>query len=423
MCFVIAAVILTIGLSILPFLHVFIKDASEVPADINIYLVYVLYLLMQVSTYLFSYKMTILTADQKQYVMSFFNVAVKFVSCVSQIAVLVMWKNFTLSLMLNIIVTIISNIIMSSIVKRQYAEVFAIKTNLPKNERSQIYKDTLATLCHKIGGIVANGTDSIIISSFIGISVAGIYSNYHMIIYSLIVIMQQVTGNFTSSLGNAAVVKTGEEQFSDYRKFLFATLWISSYVTACVYVLIDKFMLIWTKSTEMVLDEFTVILITIMLFTDIIRYITTSYINGNGLFVKDKVRPLIEAGINLAISIIAVKRIGLAGVFVGTIVSRVCTTMWREPYLVFKHVFHQSTKYYWKTVGTFFVCTVIIGGTLKVAFEYIFRATTLTTWIAEGILCTIIFNLLLICLFRKNADFAFFKNKVLSIVGKTQKSN
>jgi O-antigen/teichoic acid export membrane protein len=324
--------------------------------------------------------------------------------------------------MLNIIVTVTSNIIMSSIVRRQYSEIFSVKTTLPKNERVQIYKDTFATLCHKIGGIVANGTDSIIISSFIGITTAGIYSNYHMIIYSLIVIMQQVTGNFTSSLGNAAVVKTCDEQFSDYKKLLFATLWIASYVTTCVYVLIDKFMLIWTKNTAMILDECTVILITVMLFTDIIRYITTSYINGNGLFVKDKIRPLIEAGINLVVSIIAVKKIGLAGVFLGTIVSRVCTTMWREPYLVFKHVFHKPTIHYWKIVGTFFMCTAIVGAALKVAFSYIFVANNLFSWIVECILCTTIFNLLLICVLRNNADFAFFKNKVLSIIGKFKKS-
>lgn len=418
----IATIIMAVGLSILPFLNVFIKDASEVPADINLSLVYVLYLLMQVSTYLFSYKMTILTADQKQYMMSIFNVVVKFISSVAQIVVLVIWKNFTLSLILNIIVTLAANIIMSAYVTRQYKEVFAVKTTLPKNERAQIYKDTFATLCHKIGGIVANGTDSIIISSFIGIAVAGIYSNYHMIIYSIIVIMQQVTGNFTSSLGNAAVVKTGDEQFSDYRKLLFATLWISSYVTTCVYVLIDKFMLIWTQNTEMLLDEYTVILIAIMLFTDIIRYITTSYINGNGLFVKDKIRPLIEAGINLLVSIIAVKKIGLAGVFVGTIVSRICTTMWREPYLVFKHVFNKSTKHYWKTVGAFFMCTVIIGGALKIAFAYIFTGNSIITWIAEGLGCTVIFNLILLGVFRKNSDFEFFKNKVFSVVKKIKKS-
>lgn len=415
---IIATVVLLVGLSILPFLSKFIKDMSEVPSDINIYFTYVLYLLMQVSTYLFSYKLTILTADQKQYVVSIFNVIVKVISCAAQIAVLLIWKNFILSLILNIIVTITSNIIMSKIVESQYKNVFSVKAMLPAIERKQIYKDTFATLCHKVGGIIANGTDSIIISSFIGITMAGIYSNYHMIIYSLITIMQQVTGNFTSSLGNAAVVKTGEEQFRDYRKLLFATLWISSYVTTCVYVLIDKFMLIWTQNKEMILGEYTLILIVIMLFTDIIRYITTSYINGNGLFVKDKIRPLIESAINLVVSIVAVQKIGLAGVFFGTIVSRVCTTMWREPYLVYKNVFDKPMTHYWKTLATFFFITVIMSGGIKFAFYKIGLPENLWFWILEGIITTIIFNGMLIILFKNNPDFQFFKNKVAGVFSK-----
>lgn len=409
---VIATVILLVGLSILPFLHVFIKDISEVPPDINLHLIYVLYLLMQVSTYLFSYKLTILTADQKQYIVSIFNVVVKVATCVAQIIALIIWKNFVLSLILNIAITLASNIVMSTLVEHQYKEAFSVKTMLPKDERQRIYKDTFATLCHKIGGIIANGTDSIIISSFIGITVAGIYSNYHMVIYSIITIMQQVTGNFTSSLGNAAVEKTGDEQFKDYKKLLFATLWISSYVTTCVYVLIDKFILIWTNKPEMVLDEFTVILISIMLFTDIIRYITTSYINGNGLFVKDKIRPLIEATINLVVSILAVKIFGLAGVFIGTIVSRICTTMWREPYLVFKYVFGKSMMYYWRIVFAFAICVIAIGGTLKFGFYKLDIPTNILTWILEGIICTVLFNVILLLVFRKNSDFQFFKNKI-----------
>lgn len=415
---VIAGVIMLVGLSILPFLDIFIKDVSEIPADINLHVTYVLYLLMQVSTYLFSYKLTILTADQKQYVVSIFNVVVKIIVSVAQIIALIIWKNFILSLVLNIIITITSNIVMSSMVEREYKEIFHVKTMLSRNERHQIYKDTFATLCHKIGGIIANGTDSIIISSFIGITVAGIYSNYHMVIYSIITIMQQVTGNFTSSLGNAAVVKNGEEQFKDYRKLLFATLWISSYVTTCVYVLIDKFMLVWTQKTEMVLDEFTVILISIMLFTDIIRYITTSYINGNGLFVKDKVRPLIEATLNLGISILAVQTMGLAGVFVGTIISRVCTTMWREPYLIYKHVFEKSMMHYWKVVGMFFVSVIVIGGSLKFIFYKLAMPINLWTWILEGIVCTILFNGTLILVLRKHPDLQFFKNKIIKIAQK-----
>lgn len=413
---IIATVILIVGLLILPFLTYFIKDMSEVPPDINIYVTYLLYLMMQISTYLFSYKLTILTADQKQYMVSLFNVTLKTVTCIAQIIALLIWKNFVLSLVFNIIITLILNIIMSCIVENQYKEVFAIKTMLSKEDRIQIYKDTFATLCHKIGGIVANGTDSIIISSFIGINMAGVYSNYHMIIYSLITIMQQVTGNFTASLGNAAVEKSGLEQYKDYRKLFFATLWLSSYITACVYILIDKFILIWTKNSDMILDPITVIFIVIMLYIEIIRYITHSYINCNGLFVKDKVRPLIEALINLIVSIIAVKYFGLSGVFIGTIISKICTCTWREPYLIFKYVFGVSVWNYWSMFFSFFVSTSFIAIVTKILITRIAFSANIFTWILEGLICTFIINLFLILVFIRKDELKFFKNKIVSVI-------
>ena len=413
---VIASVILLGGLSILPFLENLIKDTSEIPSDINIYYVYILYLIGQVSTYLYSYKLTILTADQKQYIVSLFNLIVKAISYIAQILILIIWKNFTLTLLLNIIITLFSNIIMSRIVTKQYKELFVEKELLPKKERFQIYKDTFATLCHKVGNIVLNGTDNIVISSFVGLTAAGIYSNYHMIVYSIITIMQQVTGNFTASLGNAAVEKSKDGQFQDYKKLLFATMWLSSYISVCFYVLIDRFMLIWTHKAEMVLNEATIIAISILLYTDIIRYINHSYINGNGLFVKDKLRPLIESVLNLIISIIAVQKLGLIGVFIGTIISRLLTTFWREPFILFKYGFEKPTNYYWKTLIQFFSYSFIMAFLLKFCLNNIFASINIGTWIIEGIICTIIFNSILILLFRNSDNYKFFKQKLLSFI-------
>ena len=415
---IIAATILIVGLSILPFLKYLIKDISEIPSDVNIYLTYVLYLLMQVSTYLFSYKLTILTADQKQYVVSVFNIIVKIATYAAQIIVLVVWRNFTLSLMLNIIVTLSLNIIMSSIVERQYKDIFKVKTMLSKAERGQIYKDTFATLCHKIGGAISNGTDSIIISSFIGLNTAGVYSNYHMIIYSLITIMQQVTGNFTASLGNAAVKKTGREQFEDFKKLFFATLWLSSYITICVYLLIDKFILAWTGNESMVLDRFTVIIITVMLFIEIVRYIMHSYINCNGLFVKDKIRPLIESMINLIVSIVLVQKIGLAGVFIGTIVSKLVTCSWREPYLVFKNVFEVSLWNYWKMYLSFMCSSIVIGKLIKKATMTMALSSNLAVWFIEAAVYSVIINIALFLIFGRTEEFKFFKDKITKVIRK-----
>lgn len=56
---IIASVILVAGMSLLPFLNFFIKDTSELPLDVNLQLIYILFLLQTLSSYLFVYKQTI----------------------------------------------------------------------------------------------------------------------------------------------------------------------------------------------------------------------------------------------------------------------------------------------------------------------------------------------------------------------------
>ena len=76
--------------------------------------------------------------------------------------------------------------------------------------------------------------------------------------------------------------------------------------------------------------------------------ISSSYTTACGLFVRDKARPVIEAALNLVISIAALKIIGLGGIFLGTIISSLLTVFWREPLLLYKYAFGKSVADYWK---------------------------------------------------------------------------
>ena len=64
------------------------------------------------------------------------------------------------------------------------------------------------------------------------------------------------------------------------------------------------------------------------------------------------------AVINIVVSIYLVKRIGIAGVILGTIISRVSTQVWYDPYLVFKYVFKTSVWKYCLTYALYGVVTV-----------------------------------------------------------------
>lgn len=227
----VATVILVVGVSLLPFLNFFIKDSGEIPQDINLQVVYLLFLLQTLSSYLFVYKQTILSADQKQYVASLIQTFITLIRYIFQLLILVATHKYIWTLVSSILLNLLFNFIFSEWVSHTYKEVFNVKESISKEEKKQIFDDTKATLCHKIGGTVLNSTDSIILSRYVGIVATGLYSNYSMILSSLSSVLNQVFGSFTSSLGNAHVEQNKEQKYISYRRLLFGNLWITSICT------------------------------------------------------------------------------------------------------------------------------------------------------------------------------------------------
>ena len=412
---IIAIVIFVVGISLLPFLNFFIKDTNELPEDVNLKIVYLLFLLQTLSSYLFIYKQTILSADQKQYLVSLFQISRTTLCYTVQMIVLVLTKNYTLILIINTILTLLTNYIFSEWAASKYKEVFEVKDSISKEEKRQIINDTKATLCHKIGGTVLSSTDNLIISKYVGIIATGLYSNYSMVLSKLSGILGQLFGGFTSSLGSAHVAQDEEKKYISYRTLLFGNFWFSGVCTICLYNLLSDFITVWV-GPDMLLDDFTVIVLCIQFFVENVRTISSSYINACGLFIKDKIRPLIEATINLIVSIIMVNKYGIAGVFIGTIVSHLCTVFWREPYLLYKYEFKRSMKEYWLYYCLSLLITLFLCVLTKKIFVN-FEVTSFIIWVLKAIIIFILNNILIALIVHKCDDYVYFKSIILKKLG------
>lgn len=407
---IIAITVTVIGLALMPCLKFFIKDMSEVPSDINIYLLYALFLVQTVASYLFVYRQSMLSADQKNYSVSLFSILTTVVKYGVMLLVLAISKKYLLTLGLGIAATLLVNYIISLIVKRQYSEVFKRKNKLTKEEMKTILKDTGGMLCHKIGATIVFSTDSLLISAFLGTGLLGIYSNYSLIITSVTGLLAQLIGSFVASLGNMSVESDDAHKVQVYKRLLYFNNWFVCFCTVCLLVLLNPFIYLWQDET-MVLPIGTVIALCGSFFISNSRCITNSYVNASGLFNKDRLRPFIESAINLVASILLVKSIGITGIFVGTIISSVCTSWWREPYILHKYELHYSVKSYWlryafsafitagSCAATYFLCTL---------FDY-----TVTGFIIRLAVCLVLPNLILALTTFYTDDFKFYLNLVL----------
>lgn len=359
---IIAAVVTVIGLALLPAIKFLIKDAAEIPSDVNIYVVYCLFLAQSVTSYLFVYKSSILIADQKSYINSACSIGGNILNTALRIVVLFVTKNFVATLITGIVVALVVNIINSIIATKMYPAVFKKGSKLDKFTQKQIMKDTYAMACHKIGGVIVGSTDSILLSAFIGIGILGLYSNYSMLLFAVAGLIGQLLSSFQPSIGNANLKLSNEDFFKTYKRLQFINLVIISCVCISFYCLLEPFITIWLGADMLLESNVTVVLVVAYFFSHC-RHINLSFISATGLFRKDKLRPLIESLVNLVASILFVRFLGVIGIFLGTIVSQVLVVFWREPYLLFKYRFNNTKKLlgYFATTLCFGVFTFCVA--------------------------------------------------------------
>lgn len=107
----IAVAIVLLGLALLPFMDRIVKDVSYSRGYVS--LIFVLFLLQTTSSYLFTYKRSLLSADQKQYIITLYDMGYKIVTVIAGIAVLKLTHELAWYLVLLTVATVAENLLIS----------------------------------------------------------------------------------------------------------------------------------------------------------------------------------------------------------------------------------------------------------------------------------------------------------------------
>lgn len=400
----IALITALVGLALFPFIES-IVDASDVPSDVNLKLVYALFVLQSVASYLFVYKQSIIQANQRAYLVSTFTTTLTVINVIIKVVVLMVTRKYELVLMASIVTTILINWVFSVWITHEYKEIFQNQTKLSKEEQEDIIKDTTGMMCHKVGFIVLTSTDNIVLSKMVSLAAVGIYTNYATITAAVSMLLTKMLNSFTPTIGNFIVNYEKEAVEDLYKKLLFVNFWFTSFCTVCLYVLLNPFIEIWLDNT-FTLDMFTVMVICAQFYIKSSQTMNEAFINAAGLFTRDRIRPLIESALNLVISIVLAKEIGIAGVFIGTCVSSLLTCFWRQPYLLYKHVFKNRPTYLVINQMIWVVLTAIMCWGVQMLCAQL--PVTILGFILRLVICGIGINVLYLVLWHRSAAFKYF---------------
>lgn len=399
----IGCIIAIIGLCIIPFLDYIVKDKATVP---NITLIYILFLANTVISYFFAYKKSIITADQKNYIISIYQYSCNIIQLIVQVIILKLTNNFIFYLLIQMIFSIGLNLSLSRKSDKLYPYIKEKnEKGLNKNEKKHIFKNIYAIVMYKVNAVILNSTDNIVISKFIGIVYVGIYSNYLMIVNSITMILSAIFNSLTASIGNLNASSTTEKKYEIFNTINFISFWLYGFSSICLWNLLNPFIEIWIGNRYS-LDNFTILVIIINFYTTGMQYGTSTYRDSTGLFWNGRYIPVVASIINLTVSIILVKTIGISGVLIGTIVSRILTYFWFDPYMIYKNIFNKSSMIYFVKYCIYTLVTIFTAIIMKNILS-IFTVNNLSTFIIKTSICVIIPNLIFLIIFYRTKEFKY----------------
>lgn len=414
---IIGIIVLAIGLALIPFLPFIIKDMPDIP---NINLIYALFVIHSASSYFFIYKKFLIDSDQKSYITSKIIFIFSTILSILQVVILLLTKNYILFLVSSIFMVILQNIYISNKANKMYPYLKEKEEEkLSKEEYKEIKRNISSLFIYKVGSVISNGTDNIVISKIIGLVAVGVYSNYLLIINSITNILNQIFNALTASIGNLVVTSNKARSREIYENLTFANFVIYGFTSICIFVLINPFINIWIGK-EYLLSPFVAFLLALNLYIGGMTSVTTSFRNAYGLFYKAKYRPIFMCFLNLVISIVLAFPLGIAGVVIGTIVSRIFTIVWLDPYVIYKYGFNESPKKYYLK----YIEYLLIYLLLSILLYFIFNLITITNiflFIIAGILLTITIIGFIAVVYNKNSEYQYLKDRLKPFVTKILK--
>ena len=386
----IGALISVFGIMLLPFLNVLIE--GEIPDGVNIYVIFCIQLLDTVLSYfLFAYKSALLSAFQREDIISRITMVVTICQYSIQFVIVYLFHNYYLYLIITPIMTIARNIWQCLMVNRMFP-CYVCKGSPEKEQIRVLMSKVKALFMHKVGGIIANSLDNIVVSAFLGLSMVAVFGNYMYIYTSVMGLMNVFYTSILAGVGNSMVCENVEKNYKNFIQVNLINLWMTGWCSITILCLYQPFMKLWAGN-GLLLQQSTVILLIVYFYINMSRRIVVVYRDAAGIWEKDRFVPLISGVVNVVLNIILIQVIGINGVVISTMIAfMVVEIPWqlRALYLSYFQGYHVGE--YIKIQMWFAVVTVFVGAITYNVVSFV-QATGMKELIVNSAICIVLPNI------------------------------
>ncbi|MBM7709269.1 lipopolysaccharide biosynthesis protein [Enterococcus lemanii] len=410
----VAGVVAIIGIGLLPFLNIIIGTETKVE---KVHLIFILFLLNSVCSYMFTYNRSLLNADQKNYIPILNDFYFQVGLTIIQIVTLYFTNSYILFLIFQILATLFGNIRLSKKVNKSYK--FLNNNNvvgLSDKTKEELKKNTLGNIATRISSVIVVSSDNILISSFVSLSSLGIYSNYSLITTNIVNLVTQIVSSVTSSIGNLGIENNYKKTYEIFKKHNFINFTFTYFASTLLLAIIQPFINLWAGESFL-LSNTIVLLIIIKLAIDMYRKSALVFLSALGLswYVRWKAIAEIIVNISVSVYLLIYMKLGLVGVLLSNIISSLTVVLWWELHVVFKYGFNKKIRYYIYTILNHFLSFFLSIFIISLFQRFYFRVD-LIGFMINLIVGLFISLLIYLIFYYKKREFKFVINYVSNII-------
>ena len=398
-----------VGILLLPFLDFIITEQPNIKENITV--IYMLYLFNTASTYFFSYRSSLLTAAQQNYIVIGINYIITIIQSVIQMVYLLLTREYYGYLIIQTICTFIYNIVISKIAVYKFPYIKNKNVaSLEKEEKKKLISNIKDLTMYKIAQLLVNSTDNIIITYFNGLSVSGVTSNYTLFTSTLTSLLNQIFNGINSSIGNHNALSDDLEKQKMFNNVNLVNFWLYGWAAVgIIFICSDLVELCFGANYVMHINIPIVLAINVYLVG--MQNAVWTYRNTLGLFHYGRFIQIGTAILNIIMSIILGKMWGVFGILFATAIARILTTVWYDPYCVYKYGFHNKVSIYFKKYLKY-LFILVIDIIICYIFCNIINFNNIINLLLKTIVCSVVTNIVFIIFFKHTIEFLYFKQLI-----------
>lgn len=406
-----------LGLALMPFISFIVTEKPDI--NESIYLLYAINLFNTAISYFFSYRSSLLIAAQRNYIVSGINYAVTILQSTLQMVFLLVFRNYIGYLLIQTVGMITYNIIVSVVATKQFPYIRNKNVKeLSDGEKRSLFSNIRDLMVYKISGLLVNSTDNILITRFSNLALTGIASNYTLLVTTLNSLLGQIFNGLTASIGNHNASQPTEKRYSMFCFLNLMNFWVFGWAALGIYFCSSDLVGL-CFGAEYVLDSSIPFVMALNFFSVGIMNAVWTYKHTMGLFHYGRFIQLFTGVLNIVFSIVFGTYWGLFGILFATFIARLCTSLWYDPYAVYKYGFKMPIYKYVLKIARYIVVLAVAAILCYFSFMLI-HGTGLIQCLLKIIVCSVVTNSVFFAAFFKTDEFRVLKDVIRKILHRSR---